>query len=535
MGTKSVCILAAGQGSRMGDFLSPIHKALLPYQGKAILSHIFDRFNKNTHFVIAIGHLGSLIVDYVQMAHPNLNVDFVNVHPFVGPKSGPGYSLLCCENQLNDHFIVVCADTLWSEPMLEYPKDSNWLALSKFEKSEFSRFCLAEIEGTQIMNILDKPHEVDFQKKYLAFTGVFFIKDKVDFFAHLREGPLIHNEYQLSSGFTPLVRNGKMKPLEMNHWVDLGTQQNYENACREDPYFISQKKGQLIYFVNDKVIKFSSNLVSIKEIISRQRSLSNCTPKITNSKNNFYSYKFIRGKSFYHHLNPYLFEKFLNYASSHLWGPAEVGDRAKLAYSFYFEKTQQRIQKYLNDNCDAKFPYKGLEKLPINWEKIMDINPVLFHGDLQLDNVIYNEETGDFSLIDWRNNFADSTSCGDIYYDLSKLLASLKVNYLKLWSDPNTLNKKHIYPVSVENYLTYENILKKFSQGRSLDFHKIEPITALIFLNIAPLHRSPISHVFWNKGLELLRNFESTDKLSNTREIQKRVTIHSKPANPRGE
>ena len=96
MKVSTVCILTAGQGSRMGNLGQKLNKALHTIDGKAIISHIIDKFPKETEFVIGVGFLGEQVRQYLQIAHENNKIIFVDVDNFLGPGSGPGYSLLCC-------------------------------------------------------------------------------------------------------------------------------------------------------------------------------------------------------------------------------------------------------------------------------------------------------------------------------------------------------------------------------------------------------------------------------------------------------
>ena len=63
----------------------------------------------------------------------------------------------------------------------------------------------------------------------------------------------------------------------------------------------------------------------------------------------------------------------------------------------------------------------------INWNKIVTPHPVLFHGDLQPENIIYTKNKK-FYLIDWREDFGGLKILGDLYYDLAKLHHALIVN-----------------------------------------------------------------------------------------------------------
>ena len=55
---KTVCILTAGVGKRLGNYSNILNKSLLPLKKKAIISYIIENFPKKTNFVRKKKHLG---------------------------------------------------------------------------------------------------------------------------------------------------------------------------------------------------------------------------------------------------------------------------------------------------------------------------------------------------------------------------------------------------------------------------------------------------------------------------------------------
>ena len=92
-----------------------------------------------------------------------------------------------------------------------------------------------------------------------------------------------------------------------------------------------------------------------------------------------------------------------------------------------------RVDSFIKRNGDhylnSSFIINGISHKPmksyinsISIEKFKKSkNYMLFHGDLQFDNIIYQNDNK-FFYIDWRDSFADNTNGGDLYYDLAKLL-----------------------------------------------------------------------------------------------------------------
>jgi hypothetical protein len=154
----------------------------------------------------------------------------------------------------------------------------------------------------------------------------------------------------------------------------------------------------------------------------------------------------------------------------------------------------------------------------VDWEKLLDIVPTrLCHGDLQFDNIVYNGD--EFKLIDWREDFGGNTEYGDLYYDLAKLYGGMILNYAQMKDPANyswkRIDQDHIEPESggrnteafgytneerssefvvLEHYVDdtlmgianneFADLLKRYN----FDFNRVKTLTAIIFLNMAPLH-----------------------------------------------
>jgi thiamine kinase-like enzyme len=131
-----------------------------------------------------------------------------------------------------------------------------------------------------------------------------------------------------------------------------------------------------------------------------------------------------------------------------------------------------------------------------------------FHGDLQFDNIIYNKNANKFTYIDWRESFGGSTEGGDIYYDLAKMYGGLLIPY-NLIKQEDFINFtegssfiNYSYKVSA-NLAKFKQIYENWIIEQDYDLSKIKFITALIFLNMSPLHDEKFGKMLWFKSLEL--------------------------------
>ena len=109
----------------------------------------------------------------------------------------------------------------------------------------------------------------------------------------------------------------------------------------------------------------------------------------------------------------------------------------KMCYDFYYAKTSNRVNQFLNqrNDDDRCHTINGelVDTIAVLLERFSSLGistgiPSNFHGDFILENIVMKND-GQFCLIDWRQDFAGSTEIGDVYYDLAKMLHNVEVNH----------------------------------------------------------------------------------------------------------
>lgn len=225
--TYKVCILCAGVGSRMKEFTKHFNKALIPLSGKPVICHIIEKIPKEVEIVIAGGYLKENLFAYLKTAYPERKFTFVTVDKYEGIRTGPGYSLFCCRNELQCPFVYESADTLFLEHIPE--PNENWFGLAKV--NDTSRFCSAKMDSNgKIIKIDDK---VKTDNEY-AFIGLAGVKDYDAFWDALSKNKnLIGGEVQVSNGFSALIQKRMMG--KVFSWFDVGTPNAYEYAQKNYP------------------------------------------------------------------------------------------------------------------------------------------------------------------------------------------------------------------------------------------------------------------------------------------------------------
>lgn len=517
-----VCILAAGIGSRMGGLSSHMNKAILPVNNKAVISYIVEKFPEDTEIVLAVGHKKDTVVNYLSLAYPNRNFTYVEVDKYTGPGSGPGYSILSCKEHLQCPFIFFTADTIVKENV---PRpDHNWFGIAPVKETE--NYCTVKIRSNLIYQLDDK---VKTDNRF-AFIGLAGVHNYKDFFTALKSNnDLVENELQVIDGFRALL-DDKLVPVGFT-WFDTGTAKNYAETNKSfsggERNFDFSKSDEFLYFVNERVIKFFADDKIAKNRVQRANgALKGLCPDIEDHRGNFYAYKKINGQTLYSALNNGVANNFFNWISVQLWSEVRLDDKeheifAAACNDFYRKKTIKRLEMFFDKTgvVDKREYINGVE-IPaatellstIDWDHITKGVPSNFHGDLQFDNILVadgdKDDPGRFVLLDWRQDFGGLTHIGDLYYDLAKLYGGMIIPYPLIKDGRFSFEKNATgahYSFFTTSKLTdakeeYEAFLKK----NNFDIKKIKLITALIFLNMAPLHNDPFDSLLYYMGRQML-------------------------------
>jgi len=512
-----VVILTAGVGSRLKKRTEYFNKALLRIGNKAVISHTIDQFSDDVEFVIALGYKGDIVRQYLKIAHPQKKITFIEIDKYLESGTGPGYSLLKCREELQCPFFFFSCDSIIQPSTYTHIINSNWIGINLIDKKDVEHYCTAKLDDKtgQVIELIDK------QKSgtTYAFVGVAFIKDYKDFWKAMSENKeLIKNEIQLSPALSKLNTFG----LPM-FWWDIGNEDGLEAARIKFPGIQNLDKiDEELYVVDNHVIKYFHDSDIVKQRLFRATQLKNCVPDIINSSENFYKYQFVKGKDLFKVPNVHNhIEDLLNYMQENLWIPTidlsikEEEGFIRSCKEFYFDKTMTRLNQFWNNRRlqDKKEIINNLAVSSIDWtfgllnwdEYIAQGIPCdYFHGDTYFGNIIFTtDET--FQLIDWRQNFAGNPFYGDIYYDLAKMYNS----FLFPASSVNSGNfyTKRKEDGTIKTYIEISKDLqkckKKFESWvtkNNYDIQKVKVLTALVMLNMSPLHEKPLDEYLYYFG-----------------------------------
>lgn len=493
----AVCILTAGLGSRMGPYSTTINKALLPYKNRALITHIIEQFGEDKRFVIAVGYKSQQVIDYIRIAHPRLNVTFVDVPNYDLPSAGPAQSLYRCRNYLDTRFYFVSCDTLFHGFTVDKDLDKNWIGVAERPSDQSYKYCNVKIQNEKVVEIVDKQYCDD---SYQSFIGLMHIKDPAVFFSNMQDS--IDSKTEISQGFKD---NLNLHAYNLS-WQDFGTYDLYKSEISLVEDFDFCKVDEFFYDVNNRIIKFHrDSAVSYDKYV---RTLFNrkVFPEDFTHQGNFHHYTKVHGNTLYENISVEVFNNLLDWLQSSVWFPVAESNFLEKCNDFYYKKTVDRLEQFYNKYTSfSDFEtVNNLKVLPlqtcikmIDWPWLCDGIASFTHGDLQFDNILFN---GDFVLLDWRQKFS-SSYFGDLYYDLAKMYGGMILNY-NLIKKGQLINKsldKNLV-VNISHLRQNNQIFQSFTEfvkKNNYDLRKIALLVPIIYANMSPLHSYPFDKILY--------------------------------------
>ena len=514
-----VVIPTAGIGSRLEKLTKYFNKSLVSISNRPILSHLIEQFPKSCDFVIALGYKGQLVRDFLALAYPKRTFHFVNVNPYEGKGSGLGYSLLCCKKYLQEPFVFISCDTLVKEPISK-PK-YDWMGFST--SIDLFSYRTLQVKKNNVVQIHEKSSsKLKNQRPYIGLAG---INDYISFWDAMEKGGQIAIKQGEVYGLRSILKQQPIKSLKFT-WFDTGSLQGLAKTRKlynkiHEPNIL-EKENEAIWFVENKVIKFSTDSQFIKNRFIRANKLKNYIPKVLDLKKNMYSYKKVQGHVFSKVVTLPLFNYLLKHCDN-FWKKKNLKAKKKIIFEknchqFYYDKTLERIDLFYKkfDKKDGTESINGQE-MPtmsnllnyIDWNDLANGFAGRFHGDFHFENILYCSKNKTFKFLDWRQDFGGHLETGDIYYDLAKLLHGLMVSHEAI--------SKNFFSVKWKNnkilFKVYRKLILKKCEDRFSDWcvennfslKKIRILTGLIYLNIASLHHYPYSLFLYALGKSILK------------------------------
>ena len=508
-----VLLTTSGVGSRLGAITEYTNKSLVVLGNKPAISHIIENYPAETTFVVTLGYFGNHVREFLQLSHPDSKFEFVQVQNYNGPGGSLALSILQAKDYLQEPFIFHACDTLLLNEEIPSPT-FNWVG--GFKGSDATNYASFDVSEIYIQRFHDKGM-IDFDFIHIGIVG---INNYLEFWQELDE-IITKDPLNIFLNDVSVLKKLISKGIFFSNynfvsWIDIGSSSSLASARKKFNMQsnILAKVTESISFVNNSVVKFFADSDIVARRVNRSVYLQNLIPRIEASGANFYKYKYEPGVVISKSYDPRVITNLLNWAKVNLWVRNNYSNNETFKNNcrkFYIEKSFSRVNEFLetrgikdHSSIINSIEVPTTEEMINNAEEIIlnDLIETAFHGDFILDNIL--QQNQGFKLIDWRDSFGDSIQFGDMYYDIAKLNHSLHVNHEIINQNLFFIEEKNgeIYcgtlRKDVHVMMQYE--LENFVFSENLNSRKIRLLTALIWLNMSPLHHHPFDTFLYNYG-----------------------------------
>lgn len=503
---RTVCILAAGIGSRQHFAGGRLHKGLIPLGNQGVISRIIARVGPSSRFVIAVGHEAEQVCEYVRLAHPDLNVTFVPVDQYTGPDSGPGTSVLACRDHLSGSFLLTAVDTLVTRVPPTLPGRS-WAGVSTVGAPW--RYLTLDHSAGRVTAFHERTGDAPD-----AFVGLAWIADAGTFFDGLESGSP-GSEFQVTSGLAAVAASSEGLWIEEVDWLDTGTDEGFARArttFSEEPG-AGRQAVDVTYLFDDRVVKWFASTEQAARCRDRASALGSAVPAMITASGPWLAYERAPGATLRDRVDPQMVDAVIDWASATLWlqTPGAPGIHAA-ARDLYGAKTMARLDQYLAARGEStEVPglvcVNGSQVPPVS-DMITDavalttsnIQAAGFHGDFHEGNIIEHE--GHLITIDWRSDFGGLHAAGDPRYDLAKFLHTLELPESVMSAGRFLVaDDGGVMRVANEDSPLRESARAAFwrrCDKGGFDWRQIAVLDALVFVSMAPLYDTRLGeYLYW--------------------------------------
>ena len=236
---KKVVIAAAGQGTRMLELSKDKPKHLIEVNGKPFLAYLLDNLflAGYTEIILVGGYMEDLMSNFIKSYIPpvkvEFNIEFINQYEILGDQKGTpekmygtACPLMCVKDKINEQFIFLSGDNLFSVKDLEgmnIDDDYNYVAGLVHENPE--NYGVLITSGEYLDKIIEKPKE---HVGNLINAALYkFTREVFEKISKIKKST--RGEYEITDAVSLLAKEKKVKvKMIKDYWKDFGNPEDVE-------------------------------------------------------------------------------------------------------------------------------------------------------------------------------------------------------------------------------------------------------------------------------------------------------------------
>jgi dTDP-glucose pyrophosphorylase len=530
---RTIIIPAAGLASRMKPLSRGVSKAMIPVNGRPLISYIIENCGSFDEMIIVENELGD-IAEFVNRVYPHMPIKFVTQENKLGPLHA--IHLGWEKSTVEDSAVTIwLGDTICLE---KFDWEENFVAVHQVPDPH--RWCLIDEHG----NLYDKPDvEVPTDK---ALIGVYHFLERDLFNEAIEAGmaaPTHKGEHQIAAlleeyqgliGF-PFALHDSYE------WYDCGELNTYYESkarlLKRTARSFNKIEVDTFYGTVTKSSEDTerSNKIEMEKQwftgLSQNQSLF--CPRILDSPKGVMKMSLEPGTALnevlvYDNLRVDVWHdiirKILKIHHDVFFTPSDdIGDEPHHhAFVSYYLKNRDRMK-----SITKMFGHPEVEEFVNNTSLELCKDPIwskVMHGDSHLGNIIYDPFSGNIKFVDPRGQFGHHIgTMGDLRYDLGKLLQDFYCGYAMLMADRFEIKGKTVEINWVGNTEELGNFLENELNNHGYDVALLKKLAIVLLVTAIPFHSDNPNRqsAFFYRALNLINeNNESIRK--TTRESKHR-------------
>lgn len=497
---RTVIIPAAGLASRMKPLSFGVSKAMIPVNGRPLISYIIEHLDFE-EMIIVENELGD-IQEFVKRVYPHKPITFVTQEEKLGPLHA--VYLGWQASQIKDAMVTIwLGDTICLEGF-------NWAQnfVAVHEVPDPHRWCLIDEHG-KLYDKPDSPVPTDY-----ALIGVYHFLERSDFDAAIVSGmakPPHKGEHQIAALLEDYQSNIGM-PFALHsssEWYDCGELNTYYeskarllkrtarsfNRIDVDTFYGTvtkssentgkiEREKQWFSYLNENQRLFCPR------ILSSGKGVLKMTLEPGTALNEVMVYDNLRIDVWHD-----IIRKVLKVHHDVFYTP--LTDIEMLAdtestifhncFAAYFLKNRSRMKQ-----ITATFGHPEVEEFVNNTSMELCKQPIwstVIHGDSHLGNIIYDPFSGAIKFVDPRGEFGNHTgSMGDLRYDMGKLLQDFYCGYAMIMADRYEIVGKEVKINWVGDTWKLSAFLETELTNHGYDVELLKRLAIILLVTAIPFH-----------------------------------------------
>ncbi len=226
-------IMAGGKGTRIQPMTLIRPKPLIPIANRPMIDYIIKKLEIQgyTDIVVTLNYFKNQIKNYLNQAHPDLNIKYSIEKKPLGTAGG----LNKADRHLDDTFFVLSGDVLVDvdlDKLLEFHQEKNALATILLTPvKDPTHFGIAVLDNNnQIIKFLEKPSPDNVFSK-IANAGTYVLEPEILDYVDTSKGPVDFS----NDVFPQLIEEkaGIYGHILEGYWNDVGRPDSYLKATRD--------------------------------------------------------------------------------------------------------------------------------------------------------------------------------------------------------------------------------------------------------------------------------------------------------------